>query len=69
MLSYHDLSSCTLTDDERVAEKDRILRMLLERITPSQMTEKEAEFIGKMDDAKYVSVKQLFYLRDLNDRY
>lgn len=68
-MSYHDLSSCTLTDDERVAEKDRILRILLERITPSQMTEKEAEFIGKMDDARSVSVKQLFYLRDINSKY
>jgi hypothetical protein len=68
-VSYHDLSSCTLTDDERVAEKDRILRMLLERTTLSVMTPTEAEFIGKMDDARSVSVKQLFYLRDINEKY
>jgi len=68
-MGYHDLSQSTLTEDERVAEKDRILRQLLERITVSQMTEREAEFIGKMDDARSVSPKQLFYLRDLNDKY
>ena len=68
-MSYHDLSSCTLTDDERVAEKDRILRMLLERSCVDQMTKAEADFIGKMDDAKHVSVRQLFWLRDLNERY
>lgn len=68
-MGYNDLSECTLTPDERVAEKDRILRMLLERTTLSVMTSKEADFIGKMDDAREVSIKQLFYLRDINAKY
>lgn len=68
-MSYNNLSECTLSADERVAEKDRILRMLLERTALSQMTSKEAEFIGKMDDARSVSVPQLFWLRDLNEKY
>jgi len=68
-MSYHNLSECTLTDDERVAEKDRILRQLLERVTPDQLEKNERDFVWKMDSAGFVSVKQLFYLRDINAKY
>lgn len=66
-MSYHDLSECTLDDDERRAEATRICEMLadgLERFRPH-----EQQFIEKISayDAR-VSVKQLFWLRDLKDK-
>jgi hypothetical protein len=68
-MTYHSLSECTLTPDERVAEKDRILRSLLDRIAPTQLTQVERSFIWRMDGAKAVSVKQIFWLRDINGKY
>ncbi len=67
-MSYHDLSECTLTNDERVAEAQRITA----RLTGScadELSPKESEFVSQMDGAGYVSVKQLFWLRDINDKY
>jgi len=66
-MSYHDLSSCTLDADERRSEADRIVRMLdgyLEQMTPT-----ESGFIERVGDGIPVSVKQLFWLRDLKDKY
>jgi hypothetical protein len=67
-MGYNDLSECTLTSDERVAEKDRIVS----RLTGScqdELNPKEHEFVTKMESASYVSVKQLFWLRDISDKY
>ena len=66
-MSYHYLSECTLTQDERVAEKDRILSRLTE--IQDELTQKEREFVTKMNDYNWVSVKQLFWLRDINGKY
>ena len=66
-MSYHDLSECTLTQDERVAEKDRIIGRLAG--IQDELTPKEKEFVTKMHDYNWVSVKQLFWLRDINDKY
>jgi len=66
-MGYNDLSECTLTQDERVAEKDRIIARLED--FDEQMTPKEREFVTKMHDYNWVSVKQLFWLRDINDKY
>ena len=66
-MSYHDLSECTLTEDERVAEKDRICKML-EDVLESQFSRPEYDFVTKMHDSPWVSVKQLFWLRDIKDR-
>lgn len=68
-MSYHDLSESTLTPDERLAEKDRILRKLLERVSPDQLEENERKFIWQMDNAKSVSPKQIFWLRDIAEKY
>jgi hypothetical protein len=67
-MSYHDLSECTLTDDERIAEAGRILKILNEE-TLGTFTPSEFNFITRMNDATSVSVKQLFYLRDIKDKY
>ena len=65
-MSYHDLSECTLNPDERREEAGRICKMLDDR---EQMTEKEQNFLAEMDFADWVSVKQLFWLRDIKDKY
>ena len=66
-MSYHSLSECTLTDDERVAEKNRIVKRIENLM--ENATNKEREFVGKMSDASFVSVRQLFWLRDLNGKF
>jgi hypothetical protein len=66
-MSYHDLSECTLTADERLAEAGRILR-ILGCDSQDNFARHERDFIERMNDAKFVSVKQLFWLRDLKDR-
>jgi thiol:disulfide interchange protein len=65
-MSYHDLSECTLSDDERRAEATRIVLMLVD---VTGKTEHEHQFIRKMSQPGTVSVKQLFWLRDLKDKY
>jgi hypothetical protein len=66
-MGYNDLSECTLTDNERVAEKDCIVSRLTG--IQDEMTPKEREFATKMESANVVSVKQLFWLRDLSLKY
>lgn len=67
-MGYHDLSSCTLTAVERREEGLRIVHML--RDSYDQMQEHERSFLERMDDLDIpVSVKQLFWLRDLKDKY
>ena len=62
-MGYHDLSECTLTADERLAEAGRITSRLAEY--QDELNPNELEFVTKMNDARFVSTKQLFYLRDL----
>lgn len=64
-MAYNDLSECTVSNEERLAEKDRIV----ERLNREDLTPKESEFITKMMTANYISVKQLFWLRDINAKY
>lgn len=66
-MSYHDLSTCTLDDDERRAEADRICKIVEDET--EQMTATELKFVEKMADGGPVSVKQLFWLRDIKDKY
>ncbi len=67
-MSYHDLSECTLTADERRAEANRITNMLADSM--DQMQSNERDFMERIwDDRCPVSVKQLFWLRDLKDKY
>lgn len=60
-MSYNDLSQSTLTDDERWAEKNRLVKILED----AGVNDSQRQFIEKMKRAAFVSVKQLFYLRDL----
>ena len=66
-MGYNDLSECTLTNDERVAEKDRIVSRLTE--IQADMTRNESDFVTRIADGNYVTVKQLYWLRDINGKY
>lgn len=69
-MSYHDLSSCTLTADERREEAERIVVMLINNTTDlGELTPTERNFIISIADGGSVSVKQLFWLRDIKDKY
>jgi hypothetical protein len=63
-VSYHSLSECTLSDDERWQEKNRIVKILDgEDLKPT-----DRDFVNKMKSASFVSTAQLFFLRDIKDR-
>ena len=65
---YHPLANDTGGDlNSRVSEAHLICRMV-EEFT-GDMTEKESEFIEQMVDCDYCSPKQLFWLRDIKDKY
>lgn len=66
-MGYNNLSESTLTPEERVAEKDRIVNRLMGIVC--DLTDKEAAFINQMDGSDFCSIKQLFYLRDISDKY
>lgn len=67
-MTYHDLSSCTLTADERREEADRLVIMILKE-AEDQLEPHEGQFVYQMEDGGPVSVKQLFWLRDIKDKY
>jgi len=66
-MSYHDLSKCTLTPDERVAEAERIIGML--EGYESELRSNEKSMMEQVEATGDCSVKQLFWLRDLKDKY
>jgi hypothetical protein len=53
-MSYHDLSECTLSDDERYQEKNRIVGMLT---GCEEVTYMERQFIDRITHETFVSVK------------
>lgn len=64
-MSYHDLSECTLTPAERMEEAGRIIEMLapvMDELRPN-----ERSMIEELEYA--CSAKQLFWLRDIKDKY
>lgn len=67
-MGYNDLSQSTLTPQERRLEASKIVDRIQDCL--DQMTPGERKFVESTGcDFAPVSVKQLFYLRDLNDRY
>ena len=63
-MAYNDLTELTLTADERLAEAGRILR-IIDREGTDSLPQKQQEFVDQMHDARFVSPKQLLYLRDI----
>lgn len=64
-MSYHDLSECTLTPAERLEEAEKIIKILIDNNI--ELTPKEESFVQGMQTS--CSVKQLFWLRDIKDKY
>ena len=68
-MAYHPLANDTGgSPEDRRSEADRILK-ILEDVDAVQFTTKEDKFIGQMRDDVPVSPKQLFWLRDIKDKY
>lgn len=71
-MAYHPLANDTGgSDEDRRNEADRILKMLVDIDPEFHMTPSEQRFIEKMydDGAQPISPKQLFWLRDIKDKY
>jgi hypothetical protein len=66
-MAYFGECKGTLTEDERRAEADRIIKILAE-FGHDGMTSKEYEFVGKIETGD-VSPKQLLWLRDIKAKY
>lgn len=67
-MSYNPLSESTLTAQERRQEASRIVNRIQDCL--DQMTPGERRFVESMGcDFAAVSVPQLFWLRDLNEKY
>ena len=64
-MAYHDLSEHTLTPAERIEEAGRIVEMLASHM--DELTDKERSFVEGIESS--CSVKQLFWLRDIKDKY
>jgi len=70
-VSYHDLSECTLSPDERRAEGLKIAQILDSASEKHEiaMNIKEFDFVAMILSGPPVSIKQLFWLRDIKERY
>jgi hypothetical protein len=67
-VSYHPLSNDSGSDENRRIEEARTIVRMLEEVT-EQMTQKERDFVEQMADCDYCTVKQVFWLRDIKDKY
>jgi hypothetical protein len=67
-MTYHPLTQESGGDElSRIDEAHTICRMLEEFY--DQMTDKERGFIEQMTDCDSCTTKQLFWLRDLREKY
>lgn len=64
-MSYHSLSECTLSPQERLEEAVRIMDMLE---NSSELRDNERGMMNNVVKYQTCSVKQLFWLRDIKDR-
>jgi hypothetical protein len=55
------------TNDERVTEAHKLIEIISG--FQEQLTSKESDFVEKMDGCTFCSGKQLFWLRDIKDKY
>lgn len=69
-MGYNSLSESGMTPDEQRAEATRRVRAFIREGSYNIMSVKERAFVTSMsDETKPVNVKQLFWLRDLGDKY
>lgn len=68
-MAYHELArESGGSADDRLSEARRILK-ILESFSSDELTVSEAKFIEDISDAESVTTKQLFWLRDIKDKY
>jgi hypothetical protein len=68
-MTYHSLSECTLTDDERQQEAERIITIIISTGVMARLSLVDMDFLAVVVSNAYtVSTKQLFWLRDLKDK-
>ncbi len=73
-MTYHPLANDTGgTADDRRSEADRILKIMVENdLDVGSCTPAEEKFLTEMlddDSRRPISPKQLFWLRDIKDKY
>jgi len=68
-MTYHDLSECTLTSNERYIEAEEIISMLEAEKDIDDFNENEQNMINNVQHYQACSIKQLFWLRDIKDKY
>lgn len=56
------------TPEDRRAEADRLVKIISENGL-SQLEPRELDFVCEMDEGRPVSPKQIFWLRDIKDKY
>ncbi len=67
-MAYHVLANESGGDaSSRVSEAHMIVRLLEDET--EQMTPKERTFIEQMADCDFCTTKQIFWLRDIKDKY
>jgi hypothetical protein len=67
-MAYHPLTNDTgQTPERRREEANDLCRMLGDSL--DGMTDKERDFMESITDSQWCSPKQLFWLRDLRDKY
>lgn len=67
-MGYHYLSDSGMSAEDRRNEASRICSMLIENDV--ELTEKEQDFVDDISNvSRTVSTKQLFWLRDIKDKY
>ena len=68
-MSYHALANDTGgSAEDRRSEMDRILK-ILDSEPQDRFTTREQQFIEQMSEGGPVSPKQLFWARDIKDKY
>lgn len=63
-MSYHDLSECTLSPEERMTEANEIIDMF----DLDKLSDIENSMVMNVTSNGRCSVKQLFWLCDIKDR-
>lgn len=67
-MSYHTLTQDSGGDERSRIDEARTIVRMLEEVT-EEMTPKEQTFVAEMSDCDYCTTKQLFWLRDIKEKY
>jgi hypothetical protein len=67
-MAYHTLTQESGGDENSSIEEAHTICRMLEEFQDG-MSQRERDFLENMTDCDYCTTKQLFYLRDIKDRY